>query len=62
MGSRTVPTAAGGLLIAPDGEAAGRGAAGKLADRATSLGWNVSLLDPGDGLDWNDVLLSGVAA
>lgn len=63
-----LPPATSDLVIAPDGEigpdgkAAGRAAAASLAERATGLGWNVSILDPGDGLDWNDVLQSGVAA
>lgn len=44
------------LTIAPDGDRAGRGAAYKLAERADSLGWSVSLLSAPDGRDWNDIL------
>ncbi|MDO5643076.1 MAG: toprim domain-containing protein [Paracoccus sp. (in: a-proteobacteria)] len=44
------------LTIAPDGDAAGRNAAHKLAERATALGWAVSLLPAPEGRDWNDVL------
>lgn len=51
------------LTIAPDGDAAGRDAAHKLAERATALGWTVSLLPAPDGRDWNDILtLKGAAA
>lgn len=57
-----LPTAVSDLVIAPDGEEAGRKAAAKLAERAAGLDWNVSFLDPGDGVDWNDHLTSEVAA
>lgn len=51
------------LTIAPDGDTAGRDAARKLADRASALGWTVSLLPAPDGRDWNDILmLKGAAA
>ena len=51
------------LTIAPDGDTAGREAAHKLAERATALGWAVSLLPAPDGKDWNDILmLKGAAA
>lgn len=51
------------LTIAPDGDTAGRDAAHKLAERATALGWTVSLLPAPDGRDWNDILvLKGAAA
>lgn len=51
------------LTIAPDGDTAGRDAAHKLAERASALGWTVSLLPAPDGRDWNDILmLKGAAA
>ena len=51
------------LTIAPDGDTAGREAAHRLAERATALGWAVSLLPAPDGRDWNDILmLKGAAA
>lgn len=63
MGALHLPTVPGELVIAPDGDPAGRQAADKLAHRADGLGWRVSLLPPPDGLDWNDVLNGkGVAA
>lgn len=43
------------LVIAPDGDAAGRRAAAKLAARADAAGWRVRILPaPGEGLDWAD--------
>lgn len=51
------------LTIAPDGDAAGRDAAHKLAERAAALGWTVCLLPAPEGRDWNDILmLKGAAA
>ena len=44
------------VTVAPDGDEAGRAACLDLAERATALGWRVDTLDPGDGLDWNDVI------
>ena len=44
------------LLVASDGDEPGREAARDLGLRAMSLGWNAALADPGDGLDWNDLL------
>ncbi|MFX0546505.1 DUF7146 domain-containing protein [Roseovarius sp. S1116L3] len=44
------------LTIAPDGDAPGREAAHALAERASALGWDVSLLPAPDGRDWNDIL------
>lgn len=49
------------LTIAQDGDQPGRDAAYELALRAHALGWAVSLLDPGDGKDFNDVLLGRTA-
>ena len=44
------------LTIASDGDTPGRAAAHALAERATALGWRVSMLPAPDGRDWNDVL------
>ncbi len=49
------------LTVASDGDPAGREAANKLAERATALGWQVSLLPAPDGSDWNDILQLKVA-
>ena len=50
------------LTIAHDGDDAGRAAAHTLAERATALGWTVSLLPAPQGRDWNDVLMLKGAA
>jgi hypothetical protein len=58
-----LPHQARRLTIAPDGDQAGREAASALAERASALGWQVSLLPAPEGLDWNDVLtMKGEAA
>lgn len=44
------------LVIAPDGDAAGRKAADCLARRADSLGWELSIMQAPDGCDFNDIL------
>lgn len=44
------------LIIGVDGDQAGREAANTLAKRATTLGWDVSLMEAPEGKDWNDVL------
>lgn len=54
-----LPKAPGALLIACDGDPAGRRGAAILAERAFSLGWSVTIADPGDGRDFNDVLREG---
>jgi hypothetical protein len=51
-----LPARPGRLTIATDGDKPGREAAHALAERAHGLGWHVSMLDPGDGLDFNDIL------
>lgn len=51
-----LPSEPSRLTIATDGDGAGRKAGLALADRATALGWSVSLLPAPDGYDWNDVL------
>ncbi|WP_272007831.1 DUF7146 domain-containing protein [Roseovarius sp. ZX-A-9] len=48
------------LILAIDGDAAGRAAGRDLAQRATGLGWHVGIMDPGDGIDWNDRLMMEV--
>lgn len=50
-----LPEPAGALIVAPDGDVAGRMAAKALAERAERAGWTVTLMDPPDGMDWNDV-------
>ena len=50
------------LVLAPDGDEAGRAAANKLADRATTAGWRVRIMQCPDGADWNDDMSSEVAA
>lgn len=63
MRALELPQTVGSLAIAADGDAPGKEAANALANRATALGWKVSLLPAPDGLDWNDVLiLKGTAA
>lgn len=51
-----LPQLAGDLIIAPDGDEAGRAAASVLAHRADALGWQVSLMPAPEGQDWNDFL------
>lgn len=51
-----LPTRPGRLTIACDGDKPGREAANALAERAYALGWQVSILDPGIGADFNDIL------
>lgn len=63
MRSLRLPPAPGRLVVASDGDAPGREAAHALAERASGLGWKVSLLPAPDGRDWNDVLVGkGVTA
>ena len=50
------------LVVASDGDRAGREAAHALAERAHALGWAVSLAPAPDDQDWNDVLQGRVAA
>ena len=51
-----LPARAARLIVATDGESAGRAAGYALAERAAALGWAVRLLPAPDGCDWNDVL------
>jgi hypothetical protein len=57
MASLNLPRQPGHLIIAADGDPAGKTAACKLSYRATDLGWRVSHLTPPDGTDWNTVLI-----
>lgn len=59
MAKVVLPRRAGALVVAMDGDDAGRKAGFQLAQRADSAGWQVSLLDAPDGRDWNDVLIDG---
>lgn len=52
----------GQLVIAGDGDRPGREAAHALASRAHALGWQVSLIDPGTGADFNDILTGKAVA
>jgi hypothetical protein len=58
-----LPASPGNLLIATDGDEAGRVAGNVLGERANAMGWKVSLLPAPEGRDWNDVLrMKGRAA
>lgn len=52
----TLPRSAGDLVIASDGDDAGREAAQELAFRASGLGWTVKMAGAPEGRDWNDIL------
>ena len=54
-----LPVEVGKLIVARDNDknGAGQEAAKVLADQATALGWKVSIMDPGYGRDFNDVLV-----
>lgn len=56
MAGLILPPSPHNLTIATDGDTPGRDAGHKLAERAQSLGWTVSILAAPDGQDWNDVL------
>ena len=49
-----LPASGGLLIVATDGDVAGRSSGQTLADRASRLGWEVSILPAADGADWND--------
>ncbi|EKX55901.1 virulence-associated protein E [Rhodobacter sp. AKP1] len=57
MANLQLPATAGELIVAPDGDKAGRDAAEALAQRAMRAGWKVSTLPAPEGKDWNDLLL-----
>lgn len=62
MKALRLPQNSGKLIIAADGDPVGLAAAHALAERAYSLGWQVSLLPAPAGCDWNDVLTGKVCA
>mgnify|MGYP006271802715 CR=1 FL=1 len=66
MQGLTLPPLANGraapLIVAVDGDDAGRAAGRALAQRATATGWHVKIADPGDGLDFNDLTQAEGAA
>lgn len=56
MASLRLPADPGALVVAPDGDPAGMGAAETLAARARAAGWSARIMaPPGDGRDWADV-------
>jgi hypothetical protein len=57
-----LPPEPGRLTIAADGDGPGREAAHARAERAHGSGWQVGILDPGDGADWNDILTGKAVA
>lgn len=57
-----LPDTPGRLVVAADGDAAGREAASSLGDRARGLGWSVSIRPAPDGMDFNDVLTGKAVA
>ena len=59
MKTLRLPATPSRLIIASDGDDAGRKAAHALAERANNLGWAVSFLEAPEGQDWNDVLQEG---
>ena len=57
-----LPPEPGRLTIAADGDGPGREAAHALAERAHGSGWQVGILDPGTGADFNDILTGKAVA
>lgn len=62
MRSLSLPERPERLIIAADGDVAGRKASEALARRASSLGWFVHVRTAPEGQDWNDVLKARVGA
>ena len=60
--SLRLPAQPGPLIVATDGDEPGRAAGRSLAERAYSLGWNVSIFQAPDRQDWNDVVREKVGA
>lgn len=56
--SLKLPPAPGHLVVASDGDSAGRSAGDALAERATRLGWQVEIRAAPEAQDWNDVLMA----
>ena len=63
MKALALPLSPGKLIVATDSDDAGAGlqAGNALAERATALGWVVSMLTAPEGQDWNDALRGGIA-
>ena len=59
MKALRLPKPVGQLIVAADGDKAGREAAAVLAKRAVEIGWEAFLLHAPEGQDWNDSLKSG---
>lgn len=59
MRSLRLPEKPGVLITFADGDTAGRSAAAGLAERASGCGWQVHIVDAGDGRDANDMLRNG---
>ena len=57
MKSLQLPATPSDLIVAADSGEPGENAARSLAQRADALGWQVSIMTPPDGQDWNDVLM-----
>ncbi|TCP58432.1 Toprim domain-containing protein [Rhodovulum bhavnagarense] len=62
MRNLALPALPGHLVIATDGEPAGRAAGEALRSRARSLGWVVEIRSAPDGQDWNDVWIECAGA
>lgn len=62
MAGLHLPALPGRLTVATDGDEAGRSAGHRLAERATALGWAVSILAAPDACDWNDMLTTNGCA
>ena len=62
MAGLRLPPIPGRLIVATDGDAPGIAAGHQLAERATALGWQVSLFPAPHGRDWNDILYTKGAA
>jgi hypothetical protein len=62
MAALILPPDPGEVVLAPDGDDAGRDAAKKLTQRAIRAGWRVRVMKIQDGRDWNDHIASEAAA
>lgn len=58
MRTLQLPPTPGHLVVASDGDRAGRSAAEVLTKKAAFLGWRVEIKAAPDGQDWNDVLIA----
>ncbi|WP_439651513.1 DUF7146 domain-containing protein [Maritalea mediterranea] len=57
-----LPDMPGNLIVATDGDETGRSAGQKLAERASTLGWSVTIFSAPDNRDWNDEIRRESAA